>query len=177
MTTQTAERTGLVTFREAQMTLLGPHLAAGDRAPDFTATGAGMIPFTLADATANGTRAALFIVVPSVDTPTCSKETLTFQQRASEVPDNAAAFVISLDLPFAQARWAAEHSVDKLAFVSDYRDRSFGTAYGVVIKEIALLARANFIVKADGTLAYVEIVPEISDEPDYDATLAALRAL
>jgi thiol peroxidase len=177
MTTTTAERSGIVTFRGAPMTLLGPHLTAGDRAPDFTAADAGLGAFTLADATAKGTRAALFIVVPSVDTPTCSKETLTFQERASELPASVAAFVVSADLPFAQARWAAAHSVDKLAFLSDYRERSFGSAYGVVLKELALLARANFLVKADGTLAYVEIVPEIGDEPDYAATFAAIHAL
>ncbi len=116
-------------------------------------------------------------MVPSLDTPTCSTETMTFHNRIGEIPAGAAAFVVSLDLPFAQRRWAAENHAGDMTYLSDYRDRSFGLAYGVLIKEIGLLTRANFIVGKDRTIHYVEIVPEVASEPDYDATLAALKQL
>ena len=176
MTTQTtAERTGLVTFHGGPLTLVGPALKAGDRAPDFTLATKDLQPFTLQDALANGSRSALLIVVPSLDTQTCSLETQTFHKRLGELPSNASAYIISLDLPFAQQRWATANEALQLTYLSDYRDRSFGAAYGVLIKELGLLARANFAVRPDGTLGYVELVKEVADEPNYDAAFAAVR--
>jgi thiol peroxidase len=175
MTTQTlSERTGVITFREKPMTLVGPALRSGEAAPDFTLSAADLAPFTLHDAIAGGTRAALLIVVPSLDTPTCSVETSTFHTRLAELPPDAAAFVISLDLPFAQKRWAQANAAEGLTYLSDYHQRSFGPAYGVLIKEIGLLARAVFIIGKDAKLKYVEIVPEIATEPNYDSAFAAL---
>ncbi len=175
MTTQaTAERPGVITFRGNPMTLVGPTLQTGAPAPDFTLTTADLAPLTLRDAIDNGTREALLIVVPSLDTPTCAVETSTFHKRLVEVPPDAAAFVVSLDLPFAQKRWAEANGATDLAYLSDYRDQSFGHAYGLFIKEIALLARAVIVVGKDGTLKYVEIVPEVASEPNYDAAFAAL---
>ena len=176
MTTQTApERTGLVTFHGGRLTLVGPALTAGDRAPDFSLTTKDMQPFTLQDALGKGSRAALLIVVPSLDTQTCSLETQTFHKRLGELASNASAYIISLDLPFAQQRWATANDALNLTYLSDYREHSFGTAYGVFIKEMGLLARANFAVRPDGTLSYVELVKEIADEPNYDAAFAAVR--
>jgi thiol peroxidase len=173
----TPERPAAVTFRGTPMTLLGPGLRVGEPAPDFRLTDADLGAFTLEEAIDAGSRNALFIVVPSLDTPTCSLETTTFHRRIGEVPAGTAAFVVSLDLPFAQRRWAAANDAGGLSYLSDYRDRSFGNAYGVVLKELGLLTRANFVVAKDRTLAYVEIVAEVANEPNYDATLAALKKL
>jgi thiol peroxidase len=175
MTTQTlAERNDVITFRGNPMTLVGPALHVGDAAPQFTLSSADLSPFTLSDATANGSRQALLIVVPSLDTPTCSVETSTFHKRLAELPADAAAFVISLDLPFAQKRWAEANDAAGLTYLSDYRDHAFGTAYGLLIKEIGLLARAVIVIGKDGKLTYVEIVREVAEEPNYDRAFAAL---
>ena len=175
MTTQTlSERNDVITFRGNPMTLVGPPLRTGDDAPPFTLSSAGLEPFTLQDAIANGSREALLIVVPSLDTPTCSVETSTFHKRLSEVPADAAAFVVSLDLPFAQNRWAEANDASKLTYLSDYRDHSFGRAYGLLIKELDLLARAVIVIGKDAKLKYVEIVPEVATEPNYDNAFAAL---
>jgi thiol peroxidase len=176
-TSQFPERPNAITFRGTPMTLVGPALRVGDPAPEFTLTTGTMGQFTLNEALDGGTRNALLIVVPSLDTPTCNIEANTFNTRLPEIPASAAAFVVSLDLPFAQKRWAGANNAEAMTYLSDYRDRSFGTAYGVLLKEIGLLTRATFIVGKDRTIKYVEIVPEVATEPNYDATLAALKAL
>ena len=174
---QFPEKANAVTFRGTPMTLVGRQVRAGDPAPDFRLTTAAMQSLTLEEAIDGGNRSALFIALPSLDTPTCDVETNTFNRRIGEVPAGAAVFVVSLDLPFAQKRWAAANNAEGLTFLSDYREHSFATAYGVFLKEIGLITRANFIVAKDRTVAYAEIVPEVASEPDYDATLAALKKL
>jgi thioredoxin-dependent peroxiredoxin len=176
-TSNLPERPNAITFRGTPMTLLGTQIRAGDPAPDFRLTSGALAPFTLEEAIDGGKRNALFIALPSLDTPTCSIETNTFNNRLAEVPAGAAVFVISVDLPFAQSRWAAANDAEALSYLSDYRDRSFGTGYGVLIKELMLLTRANFVVGKNRLIAYVEIVPEVATEPNYDATLAALKKL
>ena len=171
------ERPSAITFRGKPMTLVGAPLAVGETAPDFALAAAGFETVTRDDATANGTRPVLLIVFPSLDTPTCSLETLTFQKRFGELPETLATYVVSADLPFAQARWADEHEADAFTYLSVYRDRAFGPAYGVSIKEIGLLARSIFVIDRRGTLTYAHVVPEVSQEPDYDAAIAAARAV
>jgi thiol peroxidase len=134
-----------------------------------------MQPVTLSSALADGTRSALLIVVPSLDTPTCSVETQTFHQRLGDLPAHTSAYVVSLDLPFAQKRWAGANDAAELAYLSDYKEHRFGPSYGVLLKEIGLLARSVFLIRPDGKLEYVEIVKEISDQPDYDAVFAAVN--
>jgi thiol peroxidase len=175
MTTQTPHQSAGVTFRGAPMTLAGTALHQGDTAPPFSLVTTEMKPFTLDDALGGGT-SALLIVVPSLDTQTCSLETQTFHKRLDELPKNVRAFIVSADLPFAQQRWAAANEALQLTYLSDYRDRSFGMAYGVVIEELALLARAVFLIRPDKSLAYVEIVKEVADEPNYDAVFAAAKS-
>jgi thiol peroxidase len=178
MSTQTVtERSGAITFQGGPLTLVGPELRAGDPAPDFVLTTKDLAPFTLADATANGSRAVLLVVVPSLDTQVCSIETQTFHRRLKEVPAGVAAYIVSRDLPFAQQRWATANEATELNYLSDYRERSFGAAYGVAIKELALLARAVFVIDKDGKIAYAAVVPEVTNEPDYDAVFTALGAL
>jgi thioredoxin-dependent peroxiredoxin len=175
MATQTIERAGLVTARGNPITLLGPELRVGDMAPEIHLTAADMSVKTLDDLTENGKRAVLLIVVPSLDTPTCQRESRTFNQRLGELPQGVKPYIVSMDLPFAMVRWCGAENVT-LDLLSDYRDHSFGYAYGVRIKENGLLMRANFIIGKDKRITYVELVPEISQEPKYDDTIAAAQA-
>ncbi len=179
MTTEAVnERKGVVTFKGNPMTLVGPELKVGDHAPEFDLLTTDVQPFKLSDALAGGSRAALLIVVPSIDTSVCSLETVKFNRRTAEMAsDKVAAFGVSIDLPFAQKRWSAAEGVESLQMLSDYKDRAFGTAYGVFIKEIAMLARSVFLVDKDGVIRYVEIVPEVAQEPDYDKSLDAASKL
>jgi thiol peroxidase len=177
MTNQTApERAKAITFKGQPMTLLGPELKAGDPAPAFHLTGAGLSDETLDTVTDGGKRAALLIVVPSLDTGVCSLESKTFNTRIAELGSGVAAYVVSMDLPFAMGRWAAAEGEVKLGMLSDYRTHAFGYAYGVRIKELGLLARTIFVIGKDKTVKYVELVPEVTDQPSYDATIAAAKA-
>jgi thiol peroxidase len=170
-----AERT--VALRGNPVPVEGPELKVGDKAPDFKLqqrTAAGLNDITLADFAG---RTLLLSVVPSVDTPVCAIQTKKFNERAVKLPDSVAVVTVSTDLPFAQARFCGAEGVDKLECASDHRDVNFGKAYGVLISAgpfERVLARSIFVVGPDGTLKHVEYVPEIADEPNYDAALAAL---
>jgi thiol peroxidase len=169
------ERTGVVTFKGNPMTLIGPGLKAGDRAPEFNALGAGLTPVNLASSKG---KVRLFSVVPSLDTPVCSIQTKKFNEAAAKLPaQKVEPYTVSCDLPFAQGRFCGAEKIDKMVSLSDHRDVSFGTAYGVLIKELRLLARSIFVVDASDKIAYVQIVPEIASEPNYDAALEAVRKL
>jgi thioredoxin-dependent peroxiredoxin len=174
MTTQDLqERKGAITFKGNPMTLLGPALKAGDAAPDFHLTGGDLGVVNLDAALGNGANAAMFIVVPSLDTNVCSLESKKFNTRISELPADVKAFVVSMDLPFAMGRWCGAEGDITLGMLSDYRDHSFGLNYGLLIGELGLLARAVVVVGKDKKVRYVEIVPEVASEPDYDAAIAA----
>jgi thiol peroxidase len=174
---QLQERTGAVTFKGNPVTLQGPALQTGAPAPDFSLTAGDMAPVNLDVLTDGGTRAALLIVVPSLDTSVCSLESQTFNRRLDELPASIKAWVASVDLPFAMARWAgAQDSEIKLGLLSDYRDHNFGRAYGLFIPELALLARAIVVIGKDKSVSYVQIVPEIAQEPNYDEALKAAAA-
>jgi thioredoxin-dependent peroxiredoxin len=173
---QVQERTGNVTFKGQPMTLLGPELGVGDPAPEFTLTASDLSPVTRDILLDDGSRAAFLIVVPSLDTSVCSLESQKFNQRLGELPIGVRASVVSMDLPFAQARWCGAQGDVKLGMLSDYRDRSFGINYGLLIKELGLLARAIVIIGKDATIQYVQLVQEVANEPDYDAALKAASA-
>ena len=168
-------RKGEVTMRGKPIDLVGPKLQVGDSAPDFTCVDTSMKPVSLKD-TAGKVR--LFSVVPSLDTPVCSVQTKQFSEKVNEFGDKITAFTISLDLPFAMNRFCSDNKIANLISLSDAHNKSFGEHYGVLISSlpIPLLARAIFVVDPSNKITYVEIVPEIASEPDYDATLAALRA-
>ncbi len=166
------ERTGVITFKGGPLTLIGPGLSAGDDAPDFEAINQGLEPVTLASSKG---RVRLFSVVPSLDTPVCSIQTKRFAEAIGNLPDIVDVVTVSADLPFAQARWCGAEDVTATT-LSDHRSLSFGEAYGVLIKELRLLSRAIFVVDANDKLAYVEIVPEVTSEPDYEKALEAARA-
>lgn len=171
------ERTGAVTFKGQPMTLLGPELRAGDPAPEFNLTAGDLSGVTREILLDEGKRAAMLIVVPSLDTSVCALESKKFNQRIGELPATVQAAVVSLDLPFAQARWSAEQGDIKLTMLSDYRDHTFGRNYGLLIAELGLLARAIVVIARDGTVSYVQIVREVTNEPDYDAALKAAAAV
>lgn len=171
------ERTGVVTFKGQPMTLLGPELRVGNPAPEFALTAADLSTVTRNIFLDEGQRTALLIVVPSLDTSVCSLESQKFNQRLGEVPSSVRTAVVSMDLPFAQARWCAAQGDVKLEMLSDYRSRSFGINYGLLIEELGLLARAIVVIGKDATISYVQIVPEVAAEPDYDGALKAARAV
>ena len=166
------ERRNVVTMKGNPVTLVGPELKPGDKAPDFTVLANDLSPVTLADSAG---KVRLISVVPSLDTPVCDQQTRRFNEEAARLGDKVAILTVSMDLPFAQKRWCGAAGIDRVKTVSDHRDASFGTAYGVLIKELRLLARAVFVVDAAGRIAYVQIVPEATSHPDYTAALAATR--
>jgi len=168
------ERSGIITFKGNPFTLLGAGLAVGAKAPDFKVVDNSLAPVTLA--TYSG-KIKVISAVPSLDTPVCDTETRRFNQEAAGLPENVVVLTISLDLPFAQKRWCGAAGIDRVTTLSDYQERSFAAAYGILIKELKLLARAVFIIDADDTLRYIQIVPEVTSEPDYAAVLGAVRSL
>jgi thioredoxin-dependent peroxiredoxin len=168
------ERIGAVTFKGNPMTLVGPEIKAGDKAPDFRVVGNDLAPVTLSDFKG---KIKIIASVPSLDTPVCDTETRRFNQEAAKLAGNVVVLTVSLDLPFAQKRWCAAAGIEKVRTLSDYQDRSFAHAYGVLIKELKLLARSVFIVDGSDTVRYVQHVKEVTSEPDYAAVLAAAASL
>jgi len=167
-------RTGIITFKGNPMTLVGPELNIGDKAPDFTVVDNALTATSLAT---YGDKIKIISAVPSLDTPVCDTETRRFNQEAANLPGNVVVLTISQDLPFAQKRWCGAAGIDRVITLSDYRDRSFGNNFGVLIDELKLLTRAIFIVDSDDIIRYIQIVPEVTGEPDYAAVIAAARDL
>ena len=170
----TEERKNIVTFKGNPATLLGPDIKAGDPAPDFHVVDNALQPVTLAS---NLGKVQLITVVPSLDTPVCDTMTRKFNEKASQLPESVVVLTVSLDLPFAQKRWCGNAGIEKIQTVSDYQERSFGLNYGLLLKELKLLARAVYIIDKAGKVAYREIVKEVTAEPDYAAALAAAMRL
>jgi thiol peroxidase len=168
------ERKNVVTIGGNPLTLLGNEIKEGDRAPDFTALDGSLKEVGLGDFPG---KIKLIATVPSLDTPICDEETRKFNELAANLPDNVQFVTISLDLPFAQSRFCSAAGIEKVTVLSDHRDLSFGTAYGVVLKELRLLARAIFVIDADDVVSYVQIVPEVKTHPDYDDALDAVKSL
>lgn len=168
------EHSGIITFKGNPMTLVGPALNVGDKAPDFTAVDTGLAPVSLADFSG---KIKIISAVPSLDTPVCDTETRRFNQEAAALPDSVVLLTVSMDLPFAQKRWCGAAGIERVKTISDYRHRAFGLAYGVLIKELMLLSRVIFVIDSTDTIRYIQIVPEVTSEPDYAAVLAAAKAL
>ena len=160
-----------VTMRGNPVTLVGDEVKVGQQAPDFTVVANDLSTVTLKDT--SGVR--LFISVPSLDTGVCDAEVRRFNQEATNLGD-VKVYTISMDLPFAQGRWCGAAGVENVVTLSDHSDASFGQNWGVLIKELRLLARAVFVVDSNNTVTYVEYVPEVSSHPDYDKALAAVKA-
>jgi thiol peroxidase len=161
-------------MRGKAVTLVGGEVKAGAKAPDFAALDTGMNPVGLS---AFKGKTLIISSVPSLDTPVCDLETRRFNQEAVRLGPNVEIVTISMDLPFAQKRWCGAAGVDRVKTLSDHRNASFGMAYGVLMKETRLLARAVFVVDKAGVVRYVQLVKEITSEPDYDDVLKAVAAL
>jgi len=168
------ERSGIITFKGNPFTLLGPALKVGDKAPEFSVVDNGLAAVSLASSAG---KIRIISCVPSLDTPVCDTETRRFNQEAANLPGDVLVLTISLDLPFAQKRWCGAAGIDKVTTLSDYRERSFGQNYGVLIKELLLLTRAIFVIDGEGVIRYIQIVPEVTSEPDYAAVIAAAKQL
>ena len=166
------ERTGVITFLGGPLTLVGPEIAAGDKAPDFTVLDNGLGAKSLADFAG---KTVVLSVTPSLDTPVCDAQLRKFNQAAAALGDDVAVLNVSMDLPFANKRFCSVAGIEKALTLSDHRDASFGQAYGVLIKELRLLARAIFVIGKDGVVKHAEIVPEVTHHPDYDKALAAAK--
>lgn len=160
-----------VTMRGNAVTLAGEVPKAGDKAPPFTAVANDLSTYTFAP----GSSVWIISSVPSVDTPVCSAQTRRFNEEAARLGDGVKVLTISMDLPFAQKRWCGAEGITNVQTVSDFRDRAFGRNYGMRIQENGLLARGVFVVGKDGRITYAQLVPEITQEPDYAPILAAAR--
>ncbi len=159
-----------IKFMGNPITLEGNEVKVGDIAPEFTAIDNNMNPVSLKDT--KGVR--ILSVVPSLDTEVCDLETKTFNSKASEIP-NVTIYTISMDLPFAQARWCGAHGIDKVITLSDFKDRLVGKNYGTYIKELGLLTRAVFVIDSNNKITYAEYVPEVTNQPNFDKILEAAK--
>jgi thiol peroxidase len=168
------ERKGMITMKGNPLTLAGKALKVGDRAPDFGVLDNNLSPVSLG---AYKGKVCIISAVPSLDTPVCDIETRRFNQEAANLSQDIVILTVSMDLPFAQKRWCGAAGVDKVITLSDHKDASFGAAYGVLIKELRLLARAVFVVDRKGVIQYIEVVKELTQEPNYEAALQAARKL
>ncbi|WP_438493564.1 thiol peroxidase [Paenibacillus sp. IHBB 3054] len=170
----TQERTGVAAFKGNPITLVGPQLKAGDSAPQFTVSKNLLEDTSLSDYAG---KIKLISVVPSLDTGVCDAQTRRFNSEAAELGDDVVILTISMDLPFAQARWCGAAGIDRVITLSDHKEAAFGQAYGVLIKEFRLDMRSIFVIDKNDTLAYVEYLGEMSEHPNYEAAIVAVKEL
>ena len=168
-----ADRTGLVTMHGEGLTLLGDEVKPGQNAPDFEVLANDLSPVRLSSFSG---KVCIILSVPSLDTPVCDTMARRFNEEAGKLAD-VVVLTISMDLPFAQKRWCGAAGIENVQTLSDHLNASFGKSYGVLIKELRLLARAVFIADRKGILQYTQIVPEIADEPDYEQAMKIVRQL
>lgn len=168
-----SERSGLATFAGTPVTLTGNAIKVGDKAPEFTGVNQSLQPVSLS---AFKGKTVVIAIYPSIDTGICQKQNHKFNEIAGSMKD-VVVLSVSLDLPFAQKRYCAAEGLSNIVTLSDYKEREFGLKYGYLIKELALLSRGTVVIDKEGTVRLVEIVPEITTEPDYDTTLKLLAKL
>ena len=164
------ERNNVITFKGGALTLVGPELKVGQAAPDFTCIDAGLKPVKLSDFKG---KTVIISAVPSLDTPVCEIQTKKFNEAAASL--NAKILTVSMDLPFAQKRFCEAQNVKNVLTVSDYKDRNFAQNYGLLIKELGLLTRAVIVVDKNGSITHMDLVKEVTQEPDYDAALSKAK--
>jgi thiol peroxidase len=166
------ERTGLITIHGNPLTLVGDEIKVGATAPDCELLDNDLKPVKLSSFRG---KVVILTAVPSLDTPVCDIETRRFNDEAAMLGPDVQILTVSMDLPFAQKRWCGAAGVDKLQTLSDHRQAEFGQAYGVLIKELRLLARAVFIIDPAGAIQYVQLVKEVASEPNYEEVMQALK--
>jgi len=167
------DRPGATTFKGSPLTLVGPEIKPGDKAPDFEVTDLSLQPVKLSDTSG---KVRIFSVVPSLDTPVCDMQTKRFNEEAAKL-NGIDIYTISMDLPFAQKRWCGAFGVDNIKMLSDHKNASFGTNYGTLIKEWRVESRAIFVIDKDDTVRHVEYVKEVADHPNYEAALEVAKSL
>jgi thiol peroxidase len=166
------ERENAVTMKGNPLTLVGEPIKVGQKAPNFTVAGNDLSPVQLSQFLG---KTVVISSVPSLDTPVCDIETRRFNAEAAKLDKNVVILTISMDLPFAQKRWCGAAGIDHVTTLSDYQQADFGMKYGLLIKGLRLLARAVLVVDKNGTIQYIQLVPEIAQEPDYAAVLKAVE--
>lgn len=169
-----AERAGIITMHGNPLTLLGSEVKVGDRAPEATLLDNSLTPVKI-----SSYRGKVLVIssVPSLDTPVCDIETRRFNKEAEGLGKDLVILTVSMDLPFAQKRWCGAAGIESVITLSDHRDASFGTAYGMLIKELRLLARAVFVIDRQGVVRYIQLVKELSKEPDYEEIIKEVKKL
>lgn len=162
-----------VTFKGNPVTLLGKTPKVGDKAPDFTVLSASLEPVKLSDYDG---KVKVIAVYPSIDTGVCQAQNRRFNEEANKLKD-VAVLSISVDLPFAQSRFCSAEGLENIITLSDHKELDFGNKYGYVIEELRLLARGVVVIDKENTIKYIEYVPEIATEPDYEAALKVAKEL
>lgn len=163
-----------ITMNGLPAKVAGKDLKTGDRAPDFMLTGNALETVKKTDFDC---KVLVISCVPSLDTPVCSLETRRFNREADKLPEGVIVLTVSRDLPFAQTRWCAANGVKKVMTASDYRDYGFARDYGVLLEDLGLLTRAVFVVDKEGIIKYIQFVPEVTQEPDYEEVLNEVKKL
>jgi thiol peroxidase len=167
-----AERTNVATLKGGPVTLVGNEIKVGDTLPNFKAVG---LDLADVDFAAHKGKVRVFSVFLSIDTAVCANQTRTFNEKAAALSDDVAIFGVSMDLPFAQSRFCGAEGIERIVMASDYKYRSFGDAFGVYVKEVGLLARSVFVVDRNDKVVYADYLSEVTNEPDYEAALAAIK--
>ena len=168
------ERKGIIASHGKPLTLLGHHVKVGDVAPDVELVDNDLNSVKLGNFKG---KTIILASVPSLDTSVCDLETRRFNSEAAKLSSDVVILTMSMDLPFAQKRWCGAAGVDRVKTLSDHREAAFGSAYGVLIKELRLLARAVFVIDKEGKIRYVQLVPDTSQEPKYEPILEVVRKL
>jgi thiol peroxidase len=168
------ERKDVVRMKDTPVTLLGPSLKAGEKAPSFKVLDRQLNEVGLKDFAG---KVKLVSVTPSLDTKVCDLQARRFNEEAAKLSDDVVVLNMSMDLPFAIDRFCTTAGIDRVQALSDHRDGSFGKNYGVLIKELRLLARSIFVIDMDDTIRYVEIVPEATHHIDFEKALDAVDRL
>ncbi|MEO5356667.1 MAG: thiol peroxidase [Nitrospirae bacterium YQR-1] len=167
------DRTGVITFQGGALTLTGNEVKVGGKAPDFTMMDNNLGAVTLKDFAG---KTKVISVTPSLDTPVCDAQLRKFNEEAAKLGPDTVVINVSMDLPFANARFCTTAGISAATkTLSDYKDASFGLNYGVLIKELRLLTRAVFVIDKNDIIQYMEIVPEITNPPDYGKAIAAAK--
>ncbi|MHC1704611.1 MAG: thiol peroxidase [Tenuifilaceae bacterium] len=163
-----------VIFGGNPVVLQGNGVKAGDKAPEFAAIDNSLKPVKLSDFKG---KVKLISIFPSIDTSVCSIQNHKFNSEASSYGDAVSFIAISADLPFALKRFCGAEGINNLKTLSDHRDVDFGTKYGFLIPNLRLLARGVVVIDKNDVIQYVEVVPEVGHEPNYDAALKVLKTL
>jgi thiol peroxidase len=168
------ERADAITFQGNPLTLVGKEIAIDTPAPDATLLNNELQPVKISD---HRGKVVVISSVPSLDTPVCDMQTRRFNSEAASLGEDVVILTVSMDLPFAQARWCGAAGVEQVVTLSDHKEAAFGEAYGLLIKELRLLGRAVMVLDREGSVRYHQLVKEVTDEPDYEAALEAAKRL